>query len=38
MFYPSGLILLMFAGCVAIYEPYIIRHLSADLGDSNADE
>lgn len=31
VFYPSGLILLMVAGCIAIYEPYIIHHVKGDL-------
>lgn len=27
MFYPSGLILLSIAGCIAVYEPYIVHHI-----------
>lgn len=30
--YPSGLILLGIAGCLAVYEPYIVHHVDGDLG------
>lgn len=35
MFYPSGLLLLMFAGCVAVYEPYIVHHVQGELPDEH---
>lgn len=39
IFYPSGLLLLATAGCIAVYEPYIIRHVKGDLeGRLNEEE
>lgn len=35
LLYPSGLIILGVAGCLAVYEPYIIHTVKGDLGDDN---
>jgi hypothetical protein len=34
IFYPAGLILLMIAGCIAVYEPYLIHSVE----ELNVDE
>lgn len=34
LFYPSGLLLLMVGGCVAVYEPWIVQWIDSKENDS----
>lgn len=35
MFYPTGLLMLMLGGIIAVYEPYIVQHVNGDLKDGH---
>jgi len=37
MFYPSGLIMLGIAGCIAVYEPYVVKTFNGDFGHDEED-